>query len=63
MEAAAGSRGYELLLAHCELLETLDAERSSSFERLTASVGGRLARLLVSALAGDHRMQPQREQH
>jgi hypothetical protein len=50
MEAGAASRGYELLLAHCEALETPDAERTDSFERLTDSIGGGLARLLVSAL-------------
>jgi hypothetical protein len=56
MEAGAASRGHELLLAHCEVLESERDERPSSFERLADSIGGRLAKLLVSALAGDHGM-------
>jgi hypothetical protein len=63
MEAGAASRGYELLLAHCEVLETPDAEQADSFERLTDSIGGGLARLLVSALSGDHGMQPHADRY
>jgi hypothetical protein len=60
MEAGAASRGHELLLAHCEVLAPVDDERPSSFERLVDSIGGRLAKLLVTALAGDHGMRSRR---
>ena len=56
MKAGAASRGSELLLAHCEALDILDDVRPSSFERLMDSIGGKLAKLLVFALAGDHGM-------
>jgi hypothetical protein len=56
MEAGAASRGHELLLAHCAVLAPDRDERPSSFERLADTVGGRLARLLVFALSGDHGM-------
>src|ERR1700730_3869014 len=63
MEGGGASRGYELLLAHCEVRETPDAERADSFERLTDSIGGGLARLLVSALSGDPGVQPPADPH
>ena len=59
MEAAwnnRGTRGSELLLEHCSALERLEESRPSPVMRLERVVGARLARLLVSALAGDHRM-------
>jgi len=56
MEAGAAARGHELLLAHCELLDSVAVDRQSSFERLADSIGGPLARLLVFALSGDHGM-------
>jgi hypothetical protein len=56
MSAGAASRGHERLLAQCEVLEQLEEARPSSFERLVDCVGSPLARLLVFALAGDHRM-------
>jgi hypothetical protein len=61
MEAGTVSRGSQLLLAHCEALEAHDAERASGYERLTDSVGGRLAKLLVFALSGDHGMLSRRD--
>jgi hypothetical protein len=61
MEAGAVSRGSELLLAHCEVLDSFSDERPSSYERLTDSIGGRLAKLLVFALSGDHGMRPRRD--
>jgi hypothetical protein len=56
MSAGTASRGNERLVAHCEALEPLSKERPSSFDRLVDTIGGRLARLLVFALAGDHGM-------
>ena len=49
------------MLAHCEVLESFGDERQSSFERLTDSIGGNLAKLLVFALSGDHGMRPRRD--
>lgn len=56
MEAGAAARGNELLLAHCDVLEPFDDKRPSSFERLAGSIGDSLAKMLVSALSGDHGM-------
>ena len=59
MEAAwnnSGTRGPELLLEHCSALGRLEQSRPSPVARLERVVGARLAQLLVTALAGDHRM-------
>jgi hypothetical protein len=48
-------RGTALLLAHCEVLEQLGADRPGGYERLVEEIGDRLARLLVFALAGGGR--------
>ena len=45
-------RGPELLLAHCAALEE---ERRTVLERLRERLGAELTRLLVFALAADHR--------
>lgn len=50
-------RGAVLLLEHCAALDRRD-ERPRAFARLEEVVGGRLARLLVGALVGDHRLSP-----
>jgi hypothetical protein len=50
-------RGAVLLLEHCAALDQRD-ERPRAFARLEEAVGGRLARLLVGALVGDHRLSP-----
>ena len=47
-------RGAVLLLEHCAAIERLDDARPHAFTRLEEAVGGRLARLLVGALVGDH---------
>jgi hypothetical protein len=47
-----------LLLEHCTALDRCDEARPRAFARLEAAVGGRLARLLVGALVGDHRLSP-----
>jgi hypothetical protein len=51
-------RGAVLLLEHCAALDRCDEVRSSAFARLEEAVGGSLARLLVGALVGDHRLSP-----
>jgi hypothetical protein len=53
MTVGVGTRGNELLLAHCEALEPLEEERPGSYERLAGAIGDRLARLLVFALSDD----------
>jgi hypothetical protein len=45
-------RGPERLLAHCA---ALDDERRTVLERLCERLGEKLTRLLVFALAADHR--------
>ena len=54
---ASGERGAVLLLEHCAALDR-DEARPRAFARLEAAVGGRLARLLLGALVGDHRLSP-----
>jgi hypothetical protein len=51
-------RGAVLLLEHCTALDRCDEARPRAFARLEAAVGARLARLLVGALVGDHRLSP-----
>jgi hypothetical protein len=46
-----------LLLEHCAALDHRD-DRPRAFARLEQVVGGRLARLLLGALVGDHRLSP-----
>ena len=53
---SSGTRGPELLLEHCSALERLEQARPSPVARLEQVLGARLARLLVTALAGDHGM-------
>jgi hypothetical protein len=51
--ASPYTRGPALLMAHCA---TLADDRVPATERLCELIGPDLARLLVVALAGDHRM-------
>jgi hypothetical protein len=57
-DPAPSGRGTVLLLEHCAALDRSDDARPRAFARLEAAVGGRLARLLVGALVGDHRLSP-----
>ena len=50
-------RGAVLLLEHCAALDR-DEARPRPFARLEEAVGCRLARLLLGALVGDHRLSP-----
>jgi hypothetical protein len=58
MSAAAhsrmASRGPDLLIAHCAALRSDD--RLQATDRLHRLIGPDLTRLLLVALAGDHRM-------
>jgi hypothetical protein len=48
------SRGPQLLIAHCTAIE--DEDRLPATDRLQMLIGADLTRLLLVALAGDHRM-------
>ncbi len=52
----AAGRGARLLLAHVASLEEPGKPLGSGRTRLEALVGDELAKLLLSALVGDHRM-------
>jgi hypothetical protein len=62
MSAAARSRivprGPDLLIAHCAALGSHD--RLPATDRLQRLIGPDLTRLLLVALAGDHRMSARR---
>jgi hypothetical protein len=47
------SRGADLLIWHCS---AFDRDRLPASDRLQQLIGAELTRLLVVALAGDHRM-------
>jgi hypothetical protein len=49
------ARGSGLLIAHCAALSDVD-ERIPVVDRLRRMIGADLTRLLLVALAGDHRM-------
>jgi hypothetical protein len=49
-----GGRGIALLLRHVDALDRLAEQRPSAFDRLAAELGVELARMLVSALSGEH---------
>jgi hypothetical protein len=55
MDAAASTHSKpaasDLLLAHCNALETGDVRRPAATARLEAALGSELARRLVAALA------------
>jgi hypothetical protein len=53
-----GERGAVLLLEHCAALDPRQAARPRAYTRLEEALGGRLARLLLGALVGDHRLSP-----
>ena len=54
-DAHPTARGAMLLLEHCAALD-VDERRPSARSRLERVLGGKLAGLLVGALAGDHPM-------
>jgi hypothetical protein len=55
---APSERGAVLLLEHCAALDHRDAARPGAYARLEEALGDRLARLLLGALVGDHRLSP-----
>ena len=54
----SSQRGALLLLEHCAALDPRDAARPRAYARLEEALGGQLARLLLGALVGDHRLSP-----
>jgi hypothetical protein len=52
------SRGLALILEHCARLNGIEDGRPTAVLRLNQAVGDELARLLLRALAGDHRVRP-----
>ena len=55
---ASSERGAALLLEHCAALDHRDTARPQAYARLEEALGGHLARLLLGALVGDHRLSP-----
>ena len=49
------SRGLALILEHCARLNGIERGRPTAVFRLHQAIGDELARLLLSALVGDHR--------
>jgi hypothetical protein len=54
----SSERGAALFLEHCAALDDRDAARPRAYTRLEAALGDGLARLLLGALVGDHRLSP-----
>jgi len=52
------SRGLALILEHCARLNSVEHGRPTAVIRLRQAIGDELARLLLAALAGDHRARP-----
>jgi hypothetical protein len=52
------SRGLALILEHCARLNGIEHGRPTAVLRLNQAIGDELARLLLNALAGDHRVRP-----
>ena len=60
MTGSRNPHGIELLLAHCQVLNASDSPRLPVVDRLRELLGDDLTRLLIVALAGDHRMRSRR---
>jgi hypothetical protein len=60
MEAAPPQqiRGVALILEHCARLNGVEHANPTAVLRLHQAIGDELARLLLSALVGDHRARP-----
>ena len=59
MDAAPSqTRGLALILEHCARLNGIEHGPPTAVLRLHQAIGDELARLLLSALAGDHRARP-----
>jgi len=52
------SRGLALILEHCARLNGIEHGHPTALLRLRQAIGDELARLLVSALSGDHAARP-----
>jgi hypothetical protein len=55
-ETAGLGRGAQLLLVHCAALDEAGPASMPVVDRLRQLIGPELTRLLLVALAGDHRM-------
>jgi len=49
------TRATRLILEHCAILNGLEAVEPTASLRLRQAIGEELAKLLLNALAGDHR--------
>jgi hypothetical protein len=49
------TRGLALILEHCARLNSIEQGHPTAVIRLRQAIGEELARLLITALAGDHR--------
>lgn len=52
------NRGITRIVEHCARLNIVEHATPTAAIRLRQAIGDELARLLVSALAGDHGMRP-----
>jgi hypothetical protein len=52
------SRGLALILEHVARLNSIEHGRPTAVIRLHQAIGDELTRLLLTALAGDHRARP-----
>jgi hypothetical protein len=53
--ASPQNRGLTLIIEHCARLNGEEGVRPAAGARLRQAIGEELARLLLNALAGDHR--------
>jgi hypothetical protein len=53
--ASPQTRGLTLILEHCARLNSEETDRPAAVTRLQKAIGDELARMLMNALAGDHR--------
>ncbi len=60
MDAASPqtSRGLTLILEQCARLNSIEHGHPTAVIRLRQAIGDELARLLITALAGDHSARP-----
>lgn len=52
------TRGLALIIEHCSRLNSIQHVRPTGVVRLHQAIGDELARLLLAALVGDHRVRP-----
>jgi hypothetical protein len=52
------TRGVALIIEHCARLNAIECVGPTAIVRLRQTIGDELTRLLLNALAGDHRARP-----